>query len=74
MTKFQIFLKITKEELQKIIDERNKQTMPNKEAKSRKMLKKKLSSWCNRYGRTKRQLAKYKKKHGKDSVPSPPTY
>ena len=38
------------------------------------MLRKKVSTWCSRYGRTKRQLAKYKKKHGKDSVPAPPTY
>ena len=38
------------------------------------MLKKKVSAWCNRYGRTKKQIAKYKKKHGKDSVPSQPRY
>ncbi len=48
--------------------------MPNKEAKSRKMLKKKVSVWCNRYGRTHKQIEKYKKKHGKDSVPSVPKY
>ena len=48
--------------------------MPNKEAKARKMLKKKLSIWCSRYGRTQKQLKRYKKKHGKDSVPAQPTY
>ena len=48
--------------------------MPNKKAKDRKHLKKKLRAWCNRYGRTKKQLAKYEKKHGKDSVPTPPRY
>ena len=48
--------------------------MPNRQAKDRKHLKKKLREWCNRYGRTKKQLAKYKKKHGKDSVPAPPRY
>ena len=48
--------------------------MPNKKAKDKKHLKKKLRAWCNRYGRTKKQLAKYKKKHGMDSVPAPPRY
>ena len=38
------------------------------------MLKKKVSAWCNRYGRTHKQIEKYKKKHGKDSVPSVPNY
>ena len=48
--------------------------MPNKKAKDRKHLKKKLREWCNRYGRTKKHLEKYKKKHGKDSIPAPPSY
>ena len=48
--------------------------MPNKKAKDKKHLKKKLREWCNRYGRTKKQLAKYRKKHGEDSVPVPPSY
>ena len=48
--------------------------MPNKKAKDRKHLKKKLREWCNRYGRTKKQLKRYRKKHGKDSVPAPPRY
>ena len=48
--------------------------MPNKEAKAKKMLKKKLSNWCGRYGRTHQQLERYKNKHGKDSIPSPPRY
>ena len=33
-----------------------------------------VSAWCNRYGRTHKQIEKYKKKHGKDSVPSVPNY
>ena len=48
--------------------------MPNRQAKDRKHLKKKLREWCNRYGRTKKQLERYRKKHGKDSVPAPPRY
>ena len=48
--------------------------MPNKKAKDKKHLKKKLRAWCNRYGRTFKQIQKYKKKHGKDSVPAPPRY
>ena len=48
--------------------------MPNKKAKDRKMLKKRINAWCKRYGRTAKQIAKYKKKHGKDSVPAPPVY
>ena len=48
--------------------------MPNRKAKDRKHLKKKLRAWCNRYGRTKKQLEKYKKNHGKDSVAAPPRY
>jgi len=48
--------------------------MPNKKAKERKHLRKKLREWCNRYGRTAKQIAKYRKKHGKDSVPAMPSY
>ena len=48
--------------------------MPNRQAKDRKHLKKKLNKWLNRYGRTKKQLENYKKKHGKDSIPPMPTY
>ena len=48
--------------------------MPNKKAKDRKHLKKILSKWLKKYGRTKKQLENYKKKHGKDSVPAPPRY
>ena len=48
--------------------------MPNRKAKDRKHLKKKLREWCKKYGRTQKQIAKYKKKYGKDSVPAPPNY
>jgi len=30
--------------------------MPNKKAKDKKMFKKRLNKWLNRYGRTKKQL------------------
>ena len=48
--------------------------MPNRKAKDRKMFKKRLNKWLNRYGRTKKQLENYKKKHGKDSIPPIPSY
>ena len=48
--------------------------MPNKKAKDRKHLKKKMREWCNRYGRTKKQRENYKKKHGEDSIPPMPTF
>ena len=48
--------------------------MPNKKAKDRKHLKKILNKWLNKYGRTKKQIEKYKKKHGTDSIPPMPTY
>ena len=48
--------------------------MPNRKAKDRKMLKKKLNKWLNRYGRTKKQLENYKKKHGADSIPPMPRF
>ena len=48
--------------------------MPNKKAKYKKMLKKQLSKWLNKYGRTKKQIEKYKKRHGEDSIPPMPMY
>ena len=48
--------------------------MPNKKAKDKKHLKKKLNKWLNRYGRTKKQRENYKKKHGADSIPLMPTF
>ena len=48
--------------------------MPNRKAKDKKMWKKRLNQWLNRYGRTKKQIANYKKKHGKDSIPPIPTF
>jgi len=47
--------------------------MPSKKAKERKWTKKKKTAWCKTYGRTAVQIKNYKKKHGKDSVPSPPS-
>ena len=46
--------------------------MPNSQAKDRKHLKKILNKWLNKYGRTKKQIEKYKKKHGADSIPPMP--
>ena len=46
--------------------------MPNRKAKDRKMYKKQLNKWLNRYGRTKKQLENYKKKHGENSIPPMP--
>ena len=48
--------------------------MPSKKAKERKHYKKKIAKWCKTYGRTHTQIENYRKKHGKDSVPSPPSY
>ena len=38
------------------------------------MWKKKLNEWLKRYGRTAKQIKKYKKKHGEDSIPPMPTF
>ena len=48
--------------------------MPNRKAKDRKMWKKRLNKWLNKYGRTKKQIEKYKKKHGVDNIPPMPTF
>ena len=53
---------------------KKKKQMPNKKAKDKKMFKKRLNKWLNRYGRTKKQLENYKKKHGADSIPPMPTF
>ena len=53
---------------------KKKKQMPNRKAKDRKMWKKRLNKWLNKYGRTKKQLANYKKKHGADSIPPMPTF
>ena len=36
------------------------------------MWKKRLNKWLDKYGRTKKQIENYKKKHGRDSVPPIP--
>ena len=53
---------------------KKKKQMPNRKAKDRKMWKKRLNKWLNKYGRTKKQIEKYKKKHGADSIPPMPTF
>ena len=57
-----------------IYKEEKDKIMPNRKAKDRKHLKKILSKWLNKYGRTKKQIEKYKKKHGADSIPPMPSY
>tara|TARA_Y100001938_G_C7788089_1_gene281166 strand:+ start:238 stop:384 length:147 start_codon:yes stop_codon:yes gene_type:complete len=47
--------------------------MPNRRAKDKKMWRKRLNQWLNKYGRTAGQIKKYKKKHGKNSIPPMPT-
>ena len=42
--------------------------MPNKEAKHRKQVRRKKNEWCKRYGRTKKQLARWKKKHKGETI------
>jgi hypothetical protein len=44
----------------------------SRKAKDKKMFKKRLNKWLDKYGRTKKQIENYKKKHGKDSVPPMP--
>ena len=53
---------------------KKKKQMPNKKAKDRKMWKKRLNKWLNKYGRTKKQLANYRKRHGADGIPPMPTF
>ena len=53
---------------------KKKKQMPNRKAKDRKMWKKRLNKWLNKYGRTKKQLANYRKRHGADSIPPMPTF
>tara|TARA_Y100001963_G_scaffold152145_1_gene236377 strand:+ start:695 stop:841 length:147 start_codon:yes stop_codon:yes gene_type:complete len=46
--------------------------VPSRKAKDKKMFKKRLNKWLDKYGRTKKQIENYKKKHGRDSVPPIP--
>ena len=46
--------------------------MASRKAKDKKMFKKRLNKWLDKYGRTKKQIENYKKKHGRDSVPPIP--
>jgi hypothetical protein len=36
--------------------------MPNRKAKERKQLKRKKNEWLNKYGRTKKQIARFKRR------------
>ena len=39
--------------------------MPNRKAKERKQLQRKKNEWLNEYGRTKKQVARFKRKKKK---------
>ena len=42
--------------------------MPNRKAKERKQLKRKKNEWCKRYGRTAKQIARWKRKNKGKSI------
>tara|TARA_Y100001963_G_scaffold133260_1_gene192727 strand:- start:1457 stop:1603 length:147 start_codon:yes stop_codon:yes gene_type:complete len=42
--------------------------MPNKNAKHRKQLRKKKNEWLKKYGRTKKQLDRWKKQNKGQSI------
>ena len=48
--------------------------MPNKEAKHRKQVRKQKNEWCNRYGRTAKQIARWIKNHPSQSIEQPKRY
>ena len=48
--------------------------MPNKAAKHRKQVRRKINEWCNRYGRTAKQIARWKKTHPSQSIEPPKRY
>ena len=48
--------------------------MPNKEAKHRKQVRRKKNEWCNKYGRTAKQIARWKRKNKSQSIDAPKKY
>ena len=40
--------------------------MPNKKAKYRKQERRKKNEWCNRHGRTRKQIERFKRKQKND--------
>ena len=42
--------------------------MPNRKAKDRKQVRRKKNEWLKKYGRTKKQLARWKKKHKGETI------
>ena len=48
--------------------------MPNKEAKHRKQLRRKKNEWLNKYGRTKKQIERWKRNHKGQSIDAPKKY
>ena len=48
--------------------------VPNKEAKHRKQVRRKMNEWLNRYGRTTKQIARWKKNHPSQSIEPPKRY
>ena len=51
-----------------------KEIMPNRKAKDKKSWKRQLNKWLKKYGRTKKQIEKYKQKHGEDNIPPMPRF
>ena len=45
--------------------------VPNKEAKHRKQVRKKKNEWLNKYGRTKKQIERWKRNHKGQSIELP---
>ena len=45
--------------------------VPNKEAKYRKQLRRKKNEWLNKYGRTKKQIERWKRNHKGQSIELP---
>ena len=48
--------------------------VPNKEAKHRKQVRRKKNEWLNRYGRTTKQITRWKKNHPSQSIEAQKSY
>ena len=48
--------------------------VPNKEAKHRKQVRIKINEWCNKYGRTAKQIERWKRNHPSQSIEPPKRY
>ena len=48
--------------------------VPNKDAKHRKQVRRKINEWLNRYGRTAKQIDRWKRNHPSQSIEPPKRY